>query len=63
MNRQLIHNISVKEVRARKLVGFRVLCENDEYKNEIPKASKSLDNRLGEIKHLQNKDTQIGAFS
>ncbi|WP_083207824.1 GyrI-like domain-containing protein [Fictibacillus arsenicus] len=62
MKVQLIQNLSVKEVRELKLVGFRVLCGNDEYKNEIPKAVKSLSNRLNEIKHLLNKDIQFGAF-
>ncbi|RZT23669.1 GyrI-like domain-containing protein [Fictibacillus sp. BK138] len=62
MKVQLIQNLSVKEVRELKLVGFRVLCGNDEYKNEIPKAAKFLSNRLNEIKHLLNKDIQFGAF-
>jgi predicted transcriptional regulator YdeE len=62
MKVQLIQNLSVKEVRGLKLVGFRVLCGNNEYKNEIPKAARFLDNRLKEIKHLLNKYIQFGAF-
>jgi predicted transcriptional regulator YdeE len=62
MKVQLIQNLSVKDVRELKLVGFRVLCQGDQYKDEIPKAAKSLENRTIEIKHLLNKDVQFGAF-
>ncbi|MGD7050754.1 GyrI-like domain-containing protein [Rossellomorea marisflavi] len=36
--------------------------ETTNTKNEIPKAAKSLFNRLKEIKHLLNEYIQIGAF-
>jgi predicted transcriptional regulator YdeE len=62
MKLQLLQNISVKEVRELKLVGFRVLCQGDQYKDEIPKAAKILENRTTEIKHLLNKGIQFGAF-
>lgn len=45
-----------------KLVGFRVLCPGDQYIKEIPKASKQLSDRLGEIKNVVNPSLQYGAF-
>ncbi|KGX91788.1 GyrI-like domain-containing protein [Pontibacillus marinus] len=53
----------VKEVEEKKLVGFRVVCEDMEgYGKEIPKASMSLDRRKNEIKHIVDPVNLIGAF-
>lgn len=53
---------TVKELGELKLVGFRVLCEGDQYINEIPKASEKLLNRMNEIKQVINPSLQVGAF-
>lgn len=55
-------NITIKELKEIKLVGFRVVCPGDEYIVEIPKASKQLDERIGEIKQVVNPVHQYGAF-
>lgn len=53
---------TVKELEELKLVGFRVLCEGDQYINEIPKASIKLQKRMNEIKQVINPSLQVGAF-
>lgn len=53
---------AIKRLPERKLVGFRVLCPGDQYLTEIPKASKQLGERLGEIKNAVNPTMQLGAF-
>lgn len=45
-----------------KLVGLRVVCEGDQYVNEIPKASIILKERLNEIKEVLTPVRLIGAF-
>jgi len=53
----------VGEVEEKKLVGFRVVCEDIKgYGEEIPKASMSLNRRKNEIKHLVDPVKLIGAF-
>lgn len=45
-----------------RLVGLRVVCEGDQYVNEIPKASILLKSRLSEIKEVANPVRLVGAF-
>ncbi|WP_102028799.1 GyrI-like domain-containing protein [Salirhabdus sp. Marseille-P4669] len=53
----------VIEVGEKKLVGFRVVCEDmTGYGQEIPKASMTLNRRKGEIKQLVEPNKLIGAF-
>ncbi|MBT2659977.1 GyrI-like domain-containing protein [Bacillus sp. ISL-45] len=52
----------VKQLPGLKLVGFRVLCPGDQYVIEIPKASKWLSERTGEIANVVNPGFQYGAF-
>ncbi|MBT2642477.1 GyrI-like domain-containing protein [Bacillus sp. ISL-41] len=52
----------VKRLPEMKLVGFRVLCPGDQYIVEIPKASKVLSERTGEIANVVNPGFQYGAF-
>jgi len=52
----------VKQLSEMKLVGFRVLCPGDQYIVEIPKASKVLSERTGEIANVVNPSFQYGAF-
>ncbi|MFD2682631.1 GyrI-like domain-containing protein [Bacillus seohaeanensis] len=53
----------VKEIGEKKLVGFRVVCEDMiGYGQEIPKASMSLDRRKDEIMQLVEPVKLIGAF-
>ncbi|MGE7946372.1 hypothetical protein [Lysinibacillus sp. NPDC093688] len=40
---------AIKEVGELKLVGFRVLCPDDQYIIEIPKTSLQLNKRISEI--------------
>ncbi|MFB4169361.1 GyrI-like domain-containing protein [Virgibacillus sp. JSM 102003] len=52
-----------REISEKKLVGFRVVCEDmTGYGQEIPKASMSLDRRKDEIKQLVDPVKLIGAF-
>ncbi|MGP4108473.1 GyrI-like domain-containing protein [Virgibacillus sp. L01] len=52
-----------REMSEKKLVGFRVVCEDMAgYGQEIPKASMSLDRRKDEIKQLVDPVKLIGAF-
>ncbi|WP_245604612.1 GyrI-like domain-containing protein [Paucisalibacillus globulus] len=44
-----------------KLVGFRVLCQGEQYMVEIPKAVIELERRVSEIRHAI-PSVQIGAF-
>ncbi|PPA70700.1 GyrI-like domain-containing protein [Jeotgalibacillus proteolyticus] len=44
------------------IVGYRVLCEGDEYSLEIPKAAKSLKMNLEKISNAVSPPQQIGAF-
>lgn len=53
----------IREVKEKKLVGFRVVCEDMMgYGQEIPKASITLARRKDEIKHLVEPVKLIGAF-
>jgi predicted transcriptional regulator YdeE len=58
----LQEKITIKDLGEQKLVGFRVLCEGDQYLQEISKASLNLQHRLKDIKHVISPDHQIGAF-
>jgi predicted transcriptional regulator YdeE len=58
----LQEKITIKNLGEQKLVGFRVLCEGDQYLQEISKASLNLQHRLKDIKHVISPDHQIGAF-
>jgi predicted transcriptional regulator YdeE len=63
MNGNILQDkISIQQLEELKLVGFRVLCDGDQYINEISKASLSLQNRKMDIKHVISPDRQIGAF-
>ncbi|MRG86087.1 GyrI-like domain-containing protein [Salinibacillus xinjiangensis] len=55
-------NKYIKKLEELKLVGFRVVCEGDQYINEIPKAAKRLQDRTSEIQHVLNSGKQVGAF-
>lgn len=57
-----IQNKTIKEYDEIKLVGFRVLCSDDQYMNEIPKVSLRLNERINEIKQVVNPLLQFGAF-
>ncbi|MBM7553320.1 GyrI-like domain-containing protein [Thalassobacillus pellis] len=53
----------VREIGEKKLVGFRVVCEDMKgYGEEIPKTSMMLDRRKDEIKQLIEPVKLIGAF-
>ncbi|WP_216663307.1 GyrI-like domain-containing protein [Bacillus haikouensis] len=55
--------IGVREVEEKKLVGFRVVCEDmTGYGQEIPKASMALNRRKNEINHLVEAAKLIGTF-
>lgn len=54
--------VQIKESNELKLVGFRVMCEGDQFITEIPKASLRLNDRVDEIQHVINPDVQMGAF-
>lgn len=56
------NNMRIEEMGEKKLVGYRVVCEGDQYVQEIPKAVQKLNERLDEIKHLIYPLKQIGAF-
>ncbi|MBP1991217.1 GyrI-like domain-containing protein [Paenibacillus eucommiae] len=52
----------VTELKEMKLVGLRVVCEGDQYVNEIPRAAITLKNGLKEIKEVVTPTRLIGAF-
>ncbi|MCH1626441.1 GyrI-like domain-containing protein [Ferdinandcohnia quinoae] len=62
MSEQIMQDITVINEKELKLVGIRVVCPGDQYVLEIPRASKLLDERKNEIKHVINPTKQIGAF-
>ncbi len=62
MSQEVISDMSVKKLGQIKLVGFRVVCADDQYIEEIPKAANELAERIGEIQNVMNGDQQIGAF-
>ncbi|MFD1738884.1 GyrI-like domain-containing protein [Bacillus salitolerans] len=62
MTVNLIQDVTVKKLEELKLVGFRVFCPGDQYATEIPKATKHLEDRINEIKHVINREIQYGAF-
>ncbi|MGM7701824.1 GyrI-like domain-containing protein [Pseudalkalibacillus sp. Hm43] len=62
MSQEVINEKSVKELGQIKLVGFRVVCADNQYIEEIPKAANELAERINEIKNVMNVDQQIGAF-
>ncbi|SFJ31334.1 Predicted transcriptional regulator YdeE, contains AraC-type DNA-binding domain [Halobacillus dabanensis] len=53
----------IREVEEKKLVGFRVVCEDMAgYGQEIPKASMALHRRKNEVKQIVEPVKLIGAF-
>ncbi|MGE8035379.1 GyrI-like domain-containing protein [Lysinibacillus sp. NPDC093692] len=62
MTENTLQNKAIKEVWELMLVGFRVLCPDDQYIIEIPKTSLPLNKRISEIKHVKNPLQQVGAF-
>ncbi|WLD92304.1 GyrI-like domain-containing protein [Alkalihalobacillus sp. AL-G] len=62
MNQEVISEKSVKELGEVKIVGFRVVCADERYIEEIPKAAKVLKERTVEIENVTNSGQQIGAF-
>ena len=57
-----IHNPAIEDLEEIKIVGFRVLCEGDQYIDEIPKAAFQLNERIDEIQQVTNLSVQYGAF-
>ena len=53
---------TIEDLGEIKIVGFRVLCEGDQYINEIPKAAIQLNERMDEIQHVTDLSIQYGAF-
>jgi predicted transcriptional regulator YdeE len=63
MNGNILRDkIGVRQLEEIKLVGHRVLCDGDQYINEIPKAALALQNRIKDIRNVISPDQQIGAF-
>ncbi|MBM7619154.1 putative transcriptional regulator YdeE [Bacillus tianshenii] len=62
MNEVVYNENGIKDLGELKLVGFRVLCPADKYIYEIPRATKKLSDRLGEIKHVLYPHLLNGAF-
>lgn len=62
MTEYTLQNKAIKEVGELMLVGFRVLCPDDQYIIELPKTSLPLNKRISEIKHVKNPLQQVGAF-
>ncbi|WP_062109923.1 GyrI-like domain-containing protein [Bacillus niameyensis] len=54
--------ITIKELNELKLVGFRVLCSDDQYADKISQASLRLNERINEIEQVKNPSQQYGAF-
>lgn len=52
----------VVHLECKKLVGLRVVCDGDQYVNEIPKASDVLRERLDQIRDVLNPEQMVGAF-
>ncbi|WP_246199948.1 GyrI-like domain-containing protein [Salirhabdus euzebyi] len=51
-----------KKIEEKKLVGYRVICDGDEYAQEIPKAVQTLTNRVDDIKNIIYPVKQLGVF-
>ncbi|WP_175991468.1 GyrI-like domain-containing protein [Bacillus sp. Marseille-Q1617] len=62
MYKRVINQKTIKSLNEIKLVGFRVLCEGEEYLEEIPKAARLLKERSYEIKNAVHPVRQVGAF-
>jgi predicted transcriptional regulator YdeE len=54
--------LQATELKELKLIGIRLICEGDQYANEIPKTAVILKQRLIEIKHLVYPVSLIGAY-
>ncbi|RCW50376.1 GyrI-like domain-containing protein [Paenibacillus prosopidis] len=52
----------VVQLESKKLVGIRVVCEGDQYVNEIPKAAKKLEEQVLKIKNVIDPNKMIGGF-
>lgn len=52
----------VVHLEGKKLVGLRVVCDGDQYVNEIPKALDFLRERLDQIRDVVNPEQMVGAF-
>jgi predicted transcriptional regulator YdeE len=62
LSKASINQKTIKRLNQIKLVGFRVLCEGEQYIEEIPKAARLLNERSGEIKKVLDSEQQVGAF-
>ncbi len=62
MEEKVLHNPKIEDLSETKLVGFRVLCDSEQYLNEIPKAAQLLNERMNEIQQVTNSSVQYGAF-
>lgn len=62
MPENVFNENGIKDLSGLKLVGFRVLCDGDNYIYDIPRAAKRLSNRLKEIKHVLYPHLLNGAF-
>lgn len=54
--------MKVVQLGRKRLIGFRVVCEGDQYFHEIPKASVKLRERVNEIEDAVNPEQLIGAY-
>lgn len=54
--------MKIIELHEMKLVGIRVVCPDDQYVHEIPKASFQLKERLKEISYVVSPVKLVGAF-
>jgi predicted transcriptional regulator YdeE len=52
----------VVHIESKKLVGLRVVCDGDQYLNEIPKTSVVLRERLQQIREVVKPERMVGAF-
>ena len=62
MKKEILPIPKIEELGEMKLVGFRVLCEGNQYINEIPKAANLLKERIKEIDQVIDPSIQFGAF-
>ncbi|WP_045521108.1 GyrI-like domain-containing protein [Neobacillus niacini] len=62
MSETTMQKKTIKELDEIRLVGFRVLCSDNQFLVEIPKASLRLSESISEIKQVVNPIEQFGAF-
>ena len=62
MEKEVVYNPTIEELGELKLVGYRVVCEGDQYITEIPKAANCLKERMKVIDQIIDPSVQYGAF-